>query len=117
MNFDVTNGWTTLPRRLYLDTGLLQTLFDYGEQVWENQEFVAMERDRSVPDLKREVDALGSIMAVNERAGFEFVVTDASIREVDAQGIRTYATWVRDVLDNQQTVRPHRPMVPATVGL
>jgi len=96
---DPLSCWKALPRRLYLDTGTLQTLFDYGEQIWENEAFVAMERDRSVPNLADEVDALRLIMAVNERAGFEFVVTDASIREVDSRGVQNYAMWVRDVLD------------------
>ena len=46
-----------------------------------------MERDRRVPYLVDEVEALRLIMAVSERAGFEFVVTDASISEVDALGV------------------------------
>jgi hypothetical protein len=78
----------TLPRRLHLDTGNLQTLFDYGEQVWENEAFVAMERDGNVTSLADEVQAMRPIMAVNERAGFEFVVTNASLHEVDARGVQ-----------------------------
>ncbi len=52
-----------------------------------------------MPDLAEEVEALRLIMAVNERAGFKFVVSGASIREVDARGEDNYASWVRDVLD------------------
>lgn len=92
--------WEALPRRLYLDTGTLQTLFDYGEQIFENEPFVAMARDQGVSNLAEEVEALRLIMSVNQRAAFEFAVTEASIREVDARRERTYATWVRDVLDN-----------------
>ena len=58
-----------------------------------------MDRDRSVSTLAEDVEALRQIMAVNERAGFEFVVTDASISEVDARGCPHYTMWVRDVLD------------------
>lgn len=95
---DPLRCWQALPRRLYLDTGTLQTIFDYGEQIWENAAFVAVERDKSVLNIAEEVEALRLITAVNERAGFEFVVTDANIREVDARGVQNYAIWVRDVL-------------------
>jgi hypothetical protein len=30
----VVEAWLTLPRRIYLDTGTLQTLYDYGETLW-----------------------------------------------------------------------------------
>lgn len=96
---DPVSSWKALPRRLYLDTGTLQTLFDYGEQVWENELFVAVERDGNVPGLAGEVEALRLIMAINERAGFEFVVTDASLDEVVARGVQSYSRWARDVLD------------------
>lgn len=96
---DPVSSWKALPRRLYLDTATLQTLFDYAEQVWENEAFVAMERDGNVPGLADEVEALRLIMAINERAGFEFVVTDASLDEVDARGVQSYARWARAVLD------------------
>jgi hypothetical protein len=36
---------------------------------------------------------------VNERAGFEFVVTDASLREVRARNRPGYTQWVLDVQD------------------
>ena len=96
---DRLEQWRALPRRLYLDTGTLQTLFDYGDLIFDDEPFVATTRDRGVPNLAEEVEALRLIMAVNERAGFEFVVSGASIREVDARGEGNYASWVRDVLD------------------
>ena len=96
---DVLSSWAALPRRLFLDTSTLQTLFDYGEHVWDNQTFVAIDRDRSFPGLEDEVGALRLIMAVNARAGFQFVVTDASLREVDDRHHQTYTSWARDVRD------------------
>ena len=93
------DDWRSLPRRLYLDSGVLQVLFDYGETIWEDEPFVPTPRDRDVAGRREDVDALRFIMAINERAHFEFVVTAASIREVDNRGERRYAIWVRDVLD------------------
>jgi hypothetical protein len=96
---DPVKSWETLPRRLYLDTNTLQTTFDYGGEIFEGEPFVVMNRDRTVPNLDREVDALAKIMAVNQRAGFEFVVTEASLVEVFARGEPRYSQWVLDVLD------------------
>jgi hypothetical protein len=59
---------------LYLDTGTLQTLYDYGETIWEGQPFIPFRRDLGVKSVADEVEALRRVMAVNERAGFEFVL-------------------------------------------
>lgn len=96
---DPLKSWKALPRRVYLDTNTLQTIADYAGQVWEGEAFVAMDRDRTVPDLEHEVQALGQIMAVNQRAAFEFVVTEANLAEVFAREERTYTQWVLDALD------------------
>jgi len=93
-------AWLTLPRRIYLDTGTLQTLYDYGETLWENEPFEPLRRDRQVPGLSDELDALRNIFLVNERAHFEFAVTEASLREVAARNERGYTQWVDDVLDS-----------------
>jgi hypothetical protein len=45
----VVEAWLTLPRRIYLDTGTLQTLYDYGETLWDNEPFEPLRRDRQVP--------------------------------------------------------------------
>lgn len=39
------------------------------------------------------------IFKVNERAMFEFVVTEASLREVEARNKPRFTQWVYDVLD------------------
>ena len=67
-------AWLTLPRRIYLDTGgTLQTMYDYGETLWENELFEPLPRDVKVPGLADEVTALRNIFLVNERAHFDFV--------------------------------------------
>ena len=45
------------PRRIYLDTATLQTLYDYGETLWDNEPFEPLRRDRQVPGLSDELDA------------------------------------------------------------
>jgi len=90
----------TLPRRIYLDTGTLQTTYDYGKTLWENELFEPLPRDVKVPGLADEVTALRNIFLVNERAPFEFAVTEASLREVAARNERADTQWVYDVLDS-----------------
>jgi len=36
---DVVRAWILLPRRVYLDTSTLQTVYDYGEVIWEGEVF------------------------------------------------------------------------------
>jgi hypothetical protein len=52
-----------------------------------------------VAGLGDEIEALHMIFAVNERAMFEFVVTEASLREVVNRRQPGYTRWVLDVLD------------------
>ena len=46
-----------------------------------------------------EIDALRMIFMVNQRAMFQFVVTEASWREVVNRARPGYTQWVYDVLD------------------
>jgi hypothetical protein len=76
---DVVNAWISLPRRIYLDTSTLQTVYDYGEVIWEGEAFEPIGRAAKVEGLAEELDALRMIFLVNQRAMFEFVVTQASL--------------------------------------
>jgi hypothetical protein len=96
---DPVRAWTLLPRRIYLDTSTLQTVYDYGGEVFENEPFEPTGRAARVRGLAETIDALRMIFTVNERAGFEFVVTDASLREVQARNRPGYTQWVLDVQD------------------
>jgi hypothetical protein len=49
--------------------------------------------------LADEIDALRMIFMVNQRAMFQFVVTEASWREVVNRARPGYTQWVYDVLD------------------
>ncbi len=99
LNRREASAWASLPRRIYLDTSTLQTVYDYGDVIWDGVPFEPIGRAASVPALADELEALRQVFLVNGRAQFEFVVTEASLREVDARRHRAYAQWVRDVLD------------------
>ena len=96
---DPLEAWISLPRRLYLDTSTLQTVFGYGEVIWDGVPFQPVGRAVNVEGIADEVEALRKIFLVNTRAGFEFVVTDANLREVADRGHPDYTRWVFDVQD------------------
>jgi hypothetical protein len=95
----LVGAWTSLPRRIYLDTSTLQKLHDFGGEVFEGEPFVPVGRAAKVKGLAGELDALWMIFLVNQRAMFEFVVTEASLREVVARDKSRFTQWVFDVLD------------------
>lgn len=92
-------AWLSLPRRIYLDTSTLQKLYDFGGEIFEDEPFEPVGRAAWVQSLADEIDALRTIYLVNERAMFEFVVTEASLREVVNRSRPGYTQWVYDVLD------------------
>ena len=96
---DPVEAWLSLPRRVYLDTSTLQKLYDFGAEIFEGDLFEPGGRAARVQGLADEIDALRMIFMVNERAMFEFVVTEASLREVVNRTHPGYTQWVYDVLD------------------
>ena len=96
---EVLKRWQALPRRVYLDTSTLQTLYDFSGEVFEGKPFAPSGRAGRVVGFGADLESLRRIFHVNERAQFEFVVTQASLREVDGRGRPGYSQWVRDVLD------------------
>lgn len=96
---DAVAAWLALPRRIYLDTSTLQAIYDFGEEIFEGGPFEPVGRAARVQGLAQEIDVLRMIFVVNERARFEFVVTEASLREVANRTRPGYTQWVYDVLD------------------
>ncbi len=96
---DPVGAWLSLPRQMYLDTSTLQKLYDFGGEIFEGESFEPVGRAARVQGLADEIDALRMIFMVNERAMFEFVVTEASLHEVVNRTRPGYTQWVYDVLD------------------
>ena len=91
-----------LPRRIFLDSSVLQNLLSYGGFIWEGEAL-----PNSAKVLKdrfglAKLEALRAIMFVNQRAGFEFALSECSLEEVQASGDPRYLQWAHDVLDHWQ---------------
>jgi hypothetical protein len=96
---DPMRAWLSLPRRIYLDTSTLQNLYDFGGEIFEGEPFELGGRAARVQGLAAEIGALRMIFMINQGTMFEFVVTEASLREVVNRTRPGYTQWVCDVLD------------------
>jgi hypothetical protein len=93
-------SFEALPKRVFLDSSTAQTLFSYGEAVFEGQAPPLGDRAYSMPSFVDDLRALEMIFAINERAGFEFPLSTNSLSEVAAKGDRRYLRWGLDLLDH-----------------
>jgi hypothetical protein len=114
---DPVRAWLSLPRRTYLDTSTLQKLYDFGAEIFQGKPFEPGGRASRVQGLADEVDALRRIFMVNKRPMFEFVVTEASLREVVNRAHPGYTQWIYDVLgtwliqsEGEERPTPARPL-------
>lgn len=93
-NNNIISNFKNLPRRIFLDSNLLQNLQVYGECVFDNFEVI---RDDKNAD---NIEALRNIFFVNQRANFEFALSVNSIKEVLEKDDKSYLQWASDVLDH-----------------
>jgi hypothetical protein len=90
--------WIDLPRRVFLDSSTLQTLHAFGGVVFERED--PPEAAAAHAGLGLDLEALRRIFAVNERALFEFVLSQNSLHEVEDKHDPRYRRWALDVLDH-----------------
>ena len=93
----VLDDFFSLPRRVFLDSSTLQTLQDYGGFIWEGEPIPDNDRIFAIPGHPEEVQALRAIFTVNDRAMFEFPLSESSLAEVEAKNDSSYLRWAFDV--------------------
>ena len=96
---ELVNAWSSLPRRIYLDTCTLQSMYEFDGVIFEDEPLDPSSRAATIEGLPEQLEALRKILIVNERAMFEFVITKTSLREVKARNRGRYTQWVHDIRD------------------
>ncbi|PRX10427.1 UNVERIFIED_ORG: hypothetical protein BCL66_104222 [Martelella mediterranea] len=97
-----------IPRRIYLDTGTFQAIEDCGGYVFSEDPLPQAE-DYSVsnipqilrrPDGALILESLRAIFFFDDRAHFDWVVSPASLAEIDAAKDHHRSRYARDVFDH-----------------
>lgn len=87
----------SLPRRIFLDSCTAQTLRDYDYSIYEGEPIPETDRIHRVPAGIENVEALRQIFLINERALFEWIVSDASMQEAYEKGDSGHMQWLREI--------------------
>ncbi|WP_152630651.1 hypothetical protein [Thalassospira sp. HJ] len=94
-----------IPSRIYLDTGTFQAIADCGGYVFGEDSLPKLEdySSKYVPQVIKRPDGedilrcLRAIFAFNNRAHFDWIVSPASLAEIDAAGVFERSRYARDV--------------------
>ena len=86
-----------LPKRMFMDSSVLQTLEDYGEYVYDGGELKYNFAILKTPNGLN-LNALRYIMEVAQRINFEFALSKNSLNEVYAKHDFNYIQWTHEML-------------------
>lgn len=86
-----------LPRRIFIDSSVLQNIHKYGEVLFEDQELSADASVRKWQQGPDEIMALRNILVVAGRADFQFAVSRNSLKEVAHKADSSFLNWAREM--------------------
>jgi hypothetical protein len=85
-----------LPRRVFLDSSVLQNVQKYGDVLFENQELGTPASGRKA--LPRLQLSGTSPLVGSQRAEFQFAISRSSLKEVARKEDSAFLDWARDML-------------------
>jgi hypothetical protein len=90
-------AFEALPRRIFLDSCTVQTLRDYGGYIYDGEPIADGDRIHRVADGYANVDALQVIWLVSQRAMFDWIVSESSLREARDKGDVGHLRWFYEI--------------------
>ena len=90
------------PRRIFLDSCAAQTLRDYGGYIYEGEPIPESDRIHGVTSGIANIKALRNVFLVNERAMFEWIVSNGSMQEAHDKGDSGHMRWLWDIADHSE---------------
>lgn len=110
-----------LPRRIFLDTNILQYLQDFGEFIFdhyqENDDYLISSRGKEIPTgttLYKEIEALRFLLLGIDRTNVEFAISENTFDEVQKKQDTNYRRWFFEMWDYWQNIlREYRGKIPS----
>lgn len=114
-------SYRLLPRRIFLDTNILQYLQDFGEFIFdhyqENDDYLISPRGKEVPmgtTIYKEIEALRFLLLGIDRTNVEFAISENTFDEVQKKQDTNYRRWFFEMWDYWQNIlREHRGKIPS----
>lgn len=104
-------SYNSLPRRIFLDTNILQYLQDFGEFIFdhyqENEDYLISPRGEKIltgASLYREIEALRFLLLGIDKSGMEFAVSKNTFEEVKKKRDTSYKRWFFEMWDYWQNI-------------
>ncbi len=113
-------SYRLLPRRIFLDTNILQYLQDFGEFIFdhyqENDQYLVSPRGKKIltgTALYKEIGALKFMLLGIDRSNIEFAVSESTFEEVQKKRDSNYRRWFFEMWDYwQTTLREYKSKIP-----
>lgn len=104
-------NYELLPRRIFLDTNILQYLQDFGEFIFdhyqENEECLVSPKGKEISKgtpLYQEIEALRFLLLGIDRTNVELAVSGNTFKEVQRKQDSGYTRWFFEMWDYWQTI-------------
>lgn len=85
-----------------MDSSTLQLLNDYGGYIWENEPIPTSNKIYKMSKGFEAIEALRKIFFVNQRAMWQFALSENSFSEIKGRNDNNYLSYFYDVLDHCQ---------------
>jgi hypothetical protein len=96
----MSSRFEDIPKRIFLDSCLLQTLQSYGFFIYDGEDILANDPIHRDPKGIIKLEALRNIIEVAERAPFQFALSENSFQEVNRRGDSNYLQWAYEILNH-----------------